>query len=302
MLSQKLVFRKSKNFTSSNGIQPKAPATPGAPTVEASDTPLPDSTPISVRPTASPIRMPTELREITFGVDGDERRVRVYLPDPVPTRKVPLVVFLHASGETPATAIRDTGFDQLAGRDGFIVAFPPAADGTWNAQVTPGLSDSAIDERYLGGLLDRLIEDLPVDGQRVYVTGFSMGAVMTDRLACRFADRIAAVAIVSGAPWTGGTCSPSQPVSVLIMHGTGDSTFRYATARRLGDAWLTLDGCPPPAAPQPIGNGATVVRATGCADGSAVTFVTVENGWHTWFSSPDATSLAWQFFTEHGRR
>jgi len=245
---------------------------------------------------------PTEVREIAFSIDGDERNVRVYLPAPEPTAKVPLVVFLHASGETPTTAVRDTAFDQLAGRAGFMVAFPPAEDGRWTAQVTPGLSDSPVDERYLGGLIDRLIDELPVDPERVFVAGFSIGAVMTDRLACRFADRIAAVAIVSGAPWTGAPCSPLRPVSVLIMHGTADSTFRYAAARRLNDQWLALDECPPPSAAQPVGEGASAVTASACDSGTTVEFVTVKNGWHTWFSAPDATALAWQFFIEHGRR
>ncbi len=44
-------------------------------------------------------------------VDGDPRRVKVYLPDPAPGGKMPLVVFLHPAGGSPSEAAADTHFD-----------------------------------------------------------------------------------------------------------------------------------------------------------------------------------------------
>ena len=262
-------------------------------------------------PTASPrpsspgsgdaTRSPIEPTELVFTVAGDERRVRVFVPDPMPAGKRPLVLFLHAAGETPAIAIRDTRLEQLTITDGAIVAFPPADGRAWGAQVTPGLSDSETDEAFLRGLIDQLINIYPVDPDRVYVAGFSMGAVMAGRLACRLADRIAAAAVVSGTPWI-GDCMPSRPVSVLIVHGSGDSTFRHAAAESMAQAWRERDDCPPPSNPEAIGDGATRIGSDGCAGGTAVQFVSVENGWHTWFRKPDASALAWRFFVEHGRR
>ena len=241
------------------------------------------------------------VTDLLARVGDDERRVRVFAPDPAPSAPLPLLIFLHAFGETPASAIHDTHFDQLAATGAAIVAFPPASGRGWEAQVTEGLADSDVDEVFLRGLIERLTDAYPVDPQRVYVAGFSMGAVMAGRLACRLADRIAAVVIASGTPWI-GDCRPSRPVSVLIVHGTGDSTFRYDAAVEMAQAWRTRDGCPPPADPEPIAGGATVTTSRGCAGGSVVSFISVSNGRHVWFTDPDATSIAWEFLAGRGRR
>jgi polyhydroxybutyrate depolymerase len=235
-------------------------------------------------------------------VGDDQRRVRVFVPVALPAVSVPLVLFLHASGETTATAVHDTRFDALAAREGFIAAFPPADGQRWAAQITPGLSDSDVDERYLAGLIDQLIDQLPIDPKRIYVAGFSIGAVMAGRMACQHADRIAAAAIIAGAPWVGQACRPSQPVSILVVHGAGDSTLRYTGAQQLADTWRDLDRCPPAGTPAPIASGASMTTATGCAAGTSVTLVAVDRGTHTWFTTPDATALAWDFFVQHGRQ
>jgi polyhydroxybutyrate depolymerase len=241
------------------------------------------------------------VRQLSFDLDGDARRVLVYIPMPAPAERVPLVVFLHAAGDTPDVAVHDTRFDRLAGKERFIAAFPTAAGRAWDVQVTPGLSDGPIDERWLAALIDHLLEVLPIDRGRVYVAGFSFGAVMADRLACRLADRLTAVAVVSGAKWIGAECSPSRPVSMLIIHGTADSTFGFDAGRQLADSWLAIDHCAPAASTAPIVDGAETEESGGCADATAVRFISVVDGWHTWFTAPDATRLAWEFFTEHRR-
>ncbi len=282
--------------------QPASPAT-SAPAIPATSAPAATATAATTATAAADAASslpPIEPRETRIAVEDDERLVRVYLPNPEPTDLVPLVIVLHAAGDSPSLAVRETRFDRLGIAEGFIVAFPPAHGRAWAAQVTPGLADSDTDERYLRGLIDRLVEQLPVDPKRVYVTGFSMGAVMAGRLACQAADRIAAAAVVSGTPWI-GDCRPSRPVSILIVHGTGDTTFRHGPANAMAEAWRTRLACPGSPASEPIGDGATAATSIDCADGTAVEFVSVENGWHTWFKRPDATALAWRFFTEHAR-
>jgi polyhydroxybutyrate depolymerase len=274
-----------------------------SPTPSRAESPAPIASrvPSGSLPTASPTTG-VELLEPVIGVGDDRRRVRVFVPDALPAARVPLVLFLHASGETTATAVQDTRFDALAAREGFIAAFPPADGQRWAAQMTPGLSDSDVDERYLAGLVDELVRQLPIDPERIYVAGFSIGAVMAGRMACQHADRIAAAAIVAGAPWVGQPCRPSRPVSILLVHGTGDSTLRYTGAQQLADTWRDLDRCQPAGTPAPIASGASVTTTTGCAGGTSVAVVTVDRGTHTWFTTPDATMLAWDFFLEHGRQ
>jgi polyhydroxybutyrate depolymerase len=253
----------------------------------------------SVTPSVGVARIVSE--QPLFAFEGDERRVRLYRPDPLPGGKLPLLIFLHAFGETPAAAVAETGFDRLAGTEGFIAVFPPASGRGWAAAVTAGLSDDAVDARWLGALLDHLLAAEPIDPDRVFVAGFSIGAVMADRLACQLADRIAGAVVVAGTPWAGDDCAPTQPVSMLIMHGTADPTFPYDAAKDLAKRWRTIDQCEGTAPEATVGSSATRVAATGCAHGTGVDFVTVPNGVHMWFQDPDATALGWEFVTGHAR-
>src|SRR5689334_6107144 len=183
-------------------MSPSAPAGPtAAPTAIGTVSP---ASPSSTAPGPSAV-----LDEPVFTFDGDARRVRVYRPPVMPAGKVPLLLFLHPSGETPAAAVTETRFDHLAAAEGFIAAFPPSSASGWAAQITPGLSDSPVDQAWLTKLLDRLLATEPIDLNRVFVAGFSRGAVMTERLACTLADRIAGAVVVGGAPWVGGACKPS---------------------------------------------------------------------------------------------
>jgi polyhydroxybutyrate depolymerase len=275
---------------------------PSASTASPSVSPMASAVVPAESPTPPP---PTpaavKLEEPVFTFDGDARRVRLYRPLVMPSSRVPLLIFLHASGETPAAAAMETGFDRLAGQERFIAVFPPAANGAWEAQVTAGLSDSQVDQVWLTKLLDDLLAKEPIDPRRVFVAGFSKGAVMTVRMACVLADRIAATAVVGGAPWIGGACKPSKPVSMLFVHGTADSTLRISGARQVADQWRSLDGCEPAPGPSPMGAKGTVQTNDRCRGRTVVEFVTVQDGSHAWFTEPDTTALAWDFLTEHAR-
>ena len=263
----------------------------------------------SAAPTASPTTSvarsaadaPITSEQPLFAFKGDERRIRIYRPDPSPSGKVPLLLFLHALGESPAKAASETGFDRLAGRERFIAVFPPASGRGWAARVTSGLSDDGVDARWLTALLDHLLATEPIDPDRVFVAGFSIGAVMTDKVACQLADRVAAAVVVAGAPWVGADCAPKQPVSMLIIHGTDDPTFPYSGAMALATQWRGLDHCRDMAPEATVGSDAMRVSAIGCASDTAVDLVTVRDGVHMWFTDPDATTLAWEFLTDHGR-
>jgi polyhydroxybutyrate depolymerase len=66
-----------------------------------------------------------------------------------------------------------------------------------------------------------------VDRARVYAVGISNGGFMATVLACRAADRIAAVALFAPGINGVGECSPTRPLSVLEIHGTADTIVPY---------------------------------------------------------------------------
>jgi polyhydroxybutyrate depolymerase len=95
-----------------------------------------------------------------------------------------------------------------------------------------------------------------VDPERVYLVGHSNGAFMSHRLACDLAPRIAAIVALAGDDWKDQTkCQPSEPVSILQVHGDLDLVIQYGggtafpgageypAARDSIGGWGRIDGC-----------------------------------------------------------
>jgi polyhydroxybutyrate depolymerase len=253
-------------------------------------------------PTATPVaRFDVDYEELQTNYGGDARVIELYVPKLAPGATAPLVVVLHALNSSPFAVILASRFDLIAARYGAIVVAPPAASRGWDAEVASGdRPQPNADTRYLAALLADLKGSLPIDPKRVFVAGFSFGAVMTDRVGCEFADQIAAIAIDAGESWS-DTCRPAEPVSVLIMHGTSDSTFEYSGAQSLAARWRRVDECTGDPMTSQLGATTTADTIEGCKAGTAVELVTIAGGIHMWFRDPNATELAWQFFIAHPR-
>jgi polyhydroxybutyrate depolymerase len=213
-----------------------------------------------------------------------------------------------------------THADDAATVGGFVVVYPdPMPDasgdptnleGCWNAGTCCGDAQTkgVDDVKFISSLLDLLITNAPVDKARVFVAGLSAGGMMAYRLACQLSNRFLAIASVSGAQVI-KTCRPARPISILEIHGTGDSRLPYegdqyfpstmSTIQR----WVALGGC----ATTPIKtvNGITNTSLwSQCRAGTVVRFDTVNGGHHSWFGSdmdpvpgePNANAVVWDFF------
>lgn len=129
---------------------------------------------------------------------------------------LPLLVFLHGSGET------GKGFDRLRKcnpyRYGkkvilqqsitFAVACPLAGREGWNSEK-------------LARLVETLCRDRRIDPDRVYLTGFSMGGGATFRIACNRPDLFAAIVPVAGGAYP-GYAEALQDMPVWAFHGEND--------------------------------------------------------------------------------
>jgi polyhydroxybutyrate depolymerase len=116
----------------------------------------------------------------------------------------------------------------------------------WNSTL------GSADVTWFGALLDSLDTTLCVDTNRVYVTGMSNGSMMTSVVACTFADRIAAVAPVSGVR-SPSACAPKQHIPLLTFHGTADPYLAYT-----GGLGPKVAGLPSPDGKGTLGTGAIV--------------------------------------------
>ncbi len=151
---------------------------------------------------------------------------------------VPLVLLLHGAG-TGAQAMRTgTGFNAIADAEGAIAVYPNAAypegmtSHAWNAGFCCDAAQATqVDDLgYLVAIIDQFSRAYNIDQARIFVIGASSGAMMAHSLAAHHADRIAAIATVSGAvgaaPAGGGPMelipAPASRVSVLMLHGDHD--------------------------------------------------------------------------------
>ena len=80
------------------------------------------------------------------------------------------------------------------------------------------------DVGFVSAILDTLEQNLCIDLNRVFATGFSNGGLLTYQIAMSLSDRIAAVAAVAGGVHHGFLTPPAHPLALLDIHGTKDLT------------------------------------------------------------------------------
>ncbi|MCC6804244.1 MAG: hypothetical protein IT319_15285, partial [Anaerolineae bacterium] len=189
----------------------------------------------------------SSAHEIESG--GMTRAYQMYVPTGYdPAQPTPLVISLHGFAGNPREQERDSGWDAIAEREGFLVVYPAGtgSPGRWNAgqREIPGVRERArgLFQQFLGGFFETvqvddvafirdLIAELQafycIDPARVYVNGMSNGGGMTNRLACEAADVFAAAGMVAGAYTDFGGCDPSRPIPVIAFHGVKDPIVPY---------------------------------------------------------------------------
>jgi polyhydroxybutyrate depolymerase len=174
-------------------------------------------------------------RPMTYGGD---RPVELQVPTAFEEgQEYPLVILLH--GYT-ATGILQSAYLGLADLPTDPGVFYMTPDGLiddvgnhyWNASAAccaGSASNPPDDVAYIGGLIDDVMADWPVDAARVFLIGHSNGHFMSYRMACERADVITAIAGLAGGATTvdGANCDPADDISILHIHGDADTVVPY---------------------------------------------------------------------------
>lgn len=269
-------------------------------------------------------------------VDGLERTYIVHLPRQYKQgNPYPLIFVLHGGTANAENAMRMSQMDPKADKEGFIAVYP---NGTgkmkdkmlhWNdgSQRSGSDADNVDDVNFFRQLIARLENDHTIDPRRIYATGLSNGAIMTYRLGCQLSDKLAAIAPVSGA-LNYNQSLPTNPLSVIIFHGTADKYILYngGVGKASGgqtrndqsvayavNFWVKHNGCNTTPAKETSGS---IVKEqyTGGKVNTEVVLYTVNGGGHAWpggipgirngnVDTPtqeiSATDLMWEFFKKH---
>ncbi len=248
----------------------------------------------------------------------------------------PLVLVLHGYGSSGAAHAAMFTLGNVPERERVIVAAP---DGTldsaqarfWNA--VPSCCDfeekGVDDVAYLRGLVRELRARYAIDPARIYAVGHSNGGAMALRLACEDAGTFAAVIDLAGPFYADGigSCHPSEPISVRIMHGTLDGVVPYtgglvpvrvhpksgrfptSSARGKADTFAAVDGCTRTPTAKPAidvdlakeGAETDVLAFEGCQRGTAVELWSMNGVGHA-PSRPVGWQSAWDFLAAHAKR
>lgn len=151
----------------------------------------------------------------------DGRTVLLHLP-PRSDAVHPLIFALHGLSNTTTSIENSSGFDALANRQGYIIAYGEGVGSSWNAGSCCGAAASAHvdDVDYLAEAVTVISAHFAVDQARIVVAGFSNGGMMAFRAACERPDLFRAVLTVAGT-----LVSPCpNPVTVIHIHGLADTT------------------------------------------------------------------------------
>jgi polyhydroxybutyrate depolymerase len=221
----------------------------------------------------------------------------------------PVVIVLHGGGGNAANAVKMTGFDRVAAREGLIAVYPNGTAGrqggrllTWNAGhcCAAAMNARVDDVGFIAAIIDTLVSSGRADAARVYVTGMSNGAMMAHRLGRELSTKIAAIGPVVGAVF-GDEPPPRAPMPAVIVVGADDEivppaggplTVRMLLGRRsaadhdvapaLAQAayWARHNRCGEPT--RTTTNVSNRIEWTRCEGGAPVIFHSVAGNGHAW--------------------
>lgn len=211
----------------------------------------------------APIPEPVVLPEPELPPDAEllaSRPFKVLTPDDYDGgTPLPLLVALHGYGSSGGNLDRRMGLSRFASSRGLLLVL---ANATPDARGNPAWHTFKVpkypfDREYLRALIEAVIATYPVDRARVFIFGYSQGAHLAHRMGCEEAGLLTGFISLAGqAPTDPGDCLPSQPLSVLQVHGTADQAVGYdgdvqhepplpgvPSAHQTIAVWGQADGC-----------------------------------------------------------
>ena len=216
---------------------------------------------------------PGTYERVNVTLDGVKRRFRLYVPDfNKKTDRLPLVLLFHGMGGNGEQIAKATKFEELAKEEKFMVCCPDAVEGKWAIGKDAHVKK---DIRFVQGILQEIDKAFPLNRNRIYAAGMSMGGYFCHHLAQARSKSIAAIAAHSGGLGTLGATGlkAKRKYPVLLIHGTKDEIVPVDRSRKAEEAYKAAKH---------------VVR-----------LIEVEGLGHKWAEEPDATRRIWQFFRLH---
>jgi acetylxylan esterase len=145
----------------------------------------------------------SSLQQVTgFTAGPTSAGMYVYIPT-TKLASAPIVVAIHWCSGSANDYFTATGYATYADTYGYIVIYPdsPSTDNCWDVASLASLThNGGGDSLTIINMVKYAIANYGGDGNRVYATGLSSGAMMTNVLAGAYPDIIKAGTVYSGVP------------------------------------------------------------------------------------------------------
>jgi hypothetical protein len=192
----------------------------------------------------APIK-PGDDRLCEYAFNGKQRKFYLYAPPSFdPCKPASLIVDNHGLSESTEVHIGraafsadrpkgyGSGWRRAVQGDNVIVVTPQGINNSWNA---------ANDVPFLNDIATKVEQLANVDPEKVYVTGISMGGMMTFATACADTKRWRGMSSIA----TLSTACPriARPLPLISFHSETDQLTSYAGDRKGTEAVAKLNNC-----------------------------------------------------------
>lgn len=276
------------------------------------------------------------LRGENYGKLTNQEKLRtyyMYTPKSYnPKHPISLVLVFHGDNGTGKSIEKVSRFNNLAEAFGFIAVYPNGLDHQWS--FTGHVRRKVDDISFVAALIGHIEQIRNINRRKIYATGFSQGGILTQALACKLPNKIAAFASVAGSLTTrfARSCHPTVSISMMMINGTKDSSIHYhgdpitqkealVSIPETTNFWRRHDQCTSSSQFQHLTPTKSLnhlqvkaFRYSVCRNGSEVLQFAVVNGGHFWpgGASTDsklnqvniqlgfnASKAIWSFFQRH---
>ena len=228
----------------------------------------------------------------TITSEGQKREYLQYAPSGLGSKR-PLIISCHGMNQSAQyqwNALKDA--KTLADKEKFVIVLPEGINSGWDISGDRDIN-------LIKDLIAQMKKDFDIDEKRVYLSGFSMGGMLTYHAMNKIPDVIAAFAPISGYPVWGFTYTGKRAIPVIHHHGTGDDVCVYSNVQRNIDELVKKNKCSStPTITQNYGGYSHITRKEwgGGTDGVKVVLMELANKGH-WISNDGLFTLdeIWKF-------
>ena len=224
--------------------------------------------------------------------EGLKREYLQYAPSGLGSKR-PLIISCHGMNQSAQyqwDMLKDA--KTLADKEKFVIVLPDGINKGWDISGDRDIN-------LIKDLIAQMKKDFDIDENRVYLSGFSMGGMLTYHAMNKIPNVIAAFAPISGYPMWGFTYTGKRAIPVIHHHGTGDDVCVFSNVQKNIDELVKKNKCnSTPTITKNYGGYSHITRKEwgGGTDGVKVVLMELANKGH-WISNDGLYTLdeIWKF-------